>query len=239
MENYFDAASIQDKIGEIRHIIGQAAAKSGCQECDIHLMAVTKTQPVEAVNAAIGAGIRLLGENRAQELIQKYDGYDKAHVEIHFIGGLQTNKVRQIIDKVTMIQSVDRVGLAQEIQRCCEQRDIHMDVLLEVNVGGELSKSGISPDELPQLMEQISTMHRIRVKGLMCVPPICDKPQDLAVFFERMRRLFIDIKEQTIDNMSMQFLSMGMTHDYPLAIEHGANLVRIGSGIFGPRTAAR
>lgn len=196
----------------------------------IRIMAVTKTVAPEAVNHAVSLGIDLLGENRVQEYQSKKDFYDKS-AEVQFIGHLQTNKVKYIINSVSMIQSVDSVKLAAEINRLAKANDRVMDVLCEVNIGGEESKSGVSPDALYGLLEEISEMPNIRVKGLMTIPP----PSESDVFLGRMQELFRNAAYRNIGGVDMDVLSMGMTHDYAEAVKYGSTLVRIGTGLFGER----
>lgn len=198
-------------------------------------MAVTKTVPPELVNVAWEEGVRLFGENRAQELTEKAGHYAFDSGCIHFIGTLQTNKVRQIIDKVCCIQSVNSLRLAQEIEKRAAQSGRIMDVLLEVNIGGEASKTGADYGEVMELLEKIAGFSSLRVKGLMCIPPFGRDERETEHYFERMHKIFVDIGAQKIDNISMEILSMGMTGDHRLAVRHGANLVRIGTGIFGRR----
>ena len=197
-------------------------------------MAVTKTVAPEIVNYAVSLGVALLGENRAQEFMAKQEAYDKS-AEIHFIGGLQTNKVKYIIEPMTMIQSVDSFKLAQEINRLAGVHNKTMDILCEVNIGGEDSKSGVAPDGLIPLLEQISQLECVRVKGLMTIPP----PSSSDVFLGRMEELFQNIKSRNIQGIAMETLSMGMTHDYAEAVKHGSTLVRIGTGLFGARDYSR
>ena len=212
-----------------------AAQRSGRSPQDIHVMAVTKTVPPQLVNVAIQEGITLLGENRVQEFLEKESAYQLDRAQVHFIGHLQTNKVKYIIDKVTMIQSLDSLRLAQEIDRLAKTHQREMDVLVEVNIGRELSKSGIFPEQVEEFLEQLSRFSSLHVKGLMCIPPpISQNPENLH-FFDNMAQLFIDMKEKKIDNVSMDFMSMGMSSDYAEAIEAGANLVRIGTALFGKR----
>lgn len=237
MENLLDSKKeIFANLDTIYANIEKAAAVSGRRKEDIQLMAVTKTVEPERVNMAIEYGVRLLGENRAQELVSKYDSYDKEGVDIHFIGTLQTNKVRQIIDKVSVIQSVNSLHLAKEIDRLAGSRLGHpMDILIEINIGEEESKSGISYKEAEPLILEAASMPNLHVRGLMCIPPICENPAELEHYFEKMHRLFVDMKEKNIDNVNMDFLSMGMSGDYEAAIRQGANIVRIGSSLFGKR----
>lgn len=215
--------------------IRQAAIDCGRDPSEVTLMAVTKTVAPELVNEAIANGITLLGENRAQELLEKYDSYDKDGVEIHFIGHLQTNKVRQIIDKVTMIHSVDSLHLAKEIDKQAEKYGKVMDILIEVNIGEEESKSGIAVSELEALLPEIAKLPHVSVKGLMCIPPASKNLQENAYYFAKMQQVFIDIKQKNMDNMNMSILSMGMSNDYKTAIQYGSNIVRIGTALFGLR----
>jgi pyridoxal phosphate enzyme (YggS family) len=217
------------------HGIGEAAVSAGSKPDSVRLMAVTKTVPPELVNEAIAQGITLLGENRAQELCEKYASYDKSGVEIHFIGHLQGNKARQIIGKVDMIQSLDRLSLAREIDSQAQKAGITMRALVEVNIGGEASKSGVAPERLEELLHEVSELKNLRVEGLMTIPPVCE---DLALaerYFHKMKELWLDIQAIKIDNVIMEYLSMGMSDDYPAAIKHGANIVRVGTAIFGRR----
>lgn len=216
--------------------IRRAAAAAGRSREEIHLMAVTKTVEPERVNCAIEYGVKLLGENRGQELVSKYEAYNRDGVEIHFIGTLQTNKVRQIIDKVSMVESVNSLRLAEEINRLAGSRlGRPMDILIEVNIGEEESKSGIAYPQAEELVRQAAAMPWLHVRGLMCIPPICETEEQLEGYFEKMHRLFVDIAAKNIDNVNMDFLSMGMSGDYEAAIRHGANIVRIGSSMFGKR----
>jgi len=234
-ENRSTPEEVRRNLQEIRQRIGEAAKASGRAPDEVRLMAVTKTVPPELVNIAWEEGVRLFGENRAQELLEKADAYAFGPEHIHFIGTLQTNKVRQIIDKVCCIQSVNSLHLAQEIQRRAQAMGNTMDVLLEVNIGGEASKTGAGYDQVMELLEKISGLPSLRVKGLMCIPPFGKLPSETEQYFDQMYKIFVDIKAQTIDNISMETLSMGMTGDYELAVRHGANLVRVGTGIFGKR----
>ena len=238
MENRFDNLTEEemgDRIRSIRESIAQAAAQAGRSPHEVQLMAVTKTVPAWVVNLAIAQGITLLGENRAQELCAKYDDYHKEGCSIHFIGGLQTNKVRQIVDKVEMIESVDSLHLAQEISRLCVRDGRTMKILLEVNIGGEESKGGVAPDRVEELACQIAQLPAISIQGLMTIPPICPDQRVLEDYFARMSEIFIDMKAKSIDNVNMCFLSMGMSGDYLTAIRYGANIVRLGTALFGAR----
>lgn len=226
--------TVIENLKVIRDNISAAAERSGRSEKDIRLMAVTKTVSPELVNVAIKNGVDLLGENRVQEYLDKKDSY-QGNCEVQFIGHLQTNKVKYIIDKVSMIQSVDSVKLAEEISKCAVKTNLTMDILVEVNIGEESSKSGTSPQQVLELVDEISKMQGIRIRGLMSIPPICEKKEESLHYFSRLREIFVDIGAKNIDNVYMDFLSMGMSQDYEAAIEMGANIVRIGSALFGQR----
>ena len=229
-------SSVADNVKAIRERMAAAAVRAGRNSDEVALMAVTKTQPPELVNAAIETGVKLLGENRAQELLEKYDSYNLENTSIHFIGSLQRNKVRQIIDKVNLIQSVDSLKLAEEIdRRACLVGKI-MDVLIEVNIGGEDSKSGARPEDVLEMAHGIADFGSLRLRGIMTIPPFGAGQNETERFFCRTRQLFIDIRGQKVDNSSIDILSMGMSDDFELAILHGSTLCRIGSALFGART---
>ncbi len=217
----------------IEERISIAAEKTGRDRKDIILLAATKTVDADTINYAIENGINYIGENRVQELLSKYRKVNPPHS--HFIGHLQTNKVKDIIDKVEMIESVDSVRLAREISKQAQKLNITMDILLEVNIGGEESKSGFTPEELEKAVEEIASLPAIRIKGLMAIPPATELPEDARKYFRNMYKLFIDIGSKNIDNSSMDILSMGMSNDFDIAIEEGANLVRVGTSLFGKR----
>lgn len=227
---------LMNNITRIREVVARAAEVSGRQPDDVSIMAVTKTVPAEIVNAAIDQGIRLLGENRAQELCEKYDCYQKDGVDIHFIGHLQTNKVKQIVDKVSMIQSVGTIKLAEEINRQCSRLDKKMNVLIEVNIGREEHKDGVYPDRAEDMIRQIAEkMPMLSVRGLMAIPPLGPGGGSDEKYFYQMRQLFIDIMSKNIDNSIMDTLSMGMSGDYDKAVAHGSTMVRLGTALFGAR----
>lgn len=230
--------NLEENYREIRQNIAAAARASGRNPEDITLLAATKTVPAEVINYGIGLGIDYLGENKVQEFLSKYDHYDKDRCHLQFIGHLQTNKVKQIVGKVELIQSVDSVKLAQEIAKCSRNLSRTTDILVEVNIGEEENKSGVRPQEAKALIQDISQIQGILVKGLMAIPPICEKKSEIRGYFSAMRKLFIDIKGENIDNVTMDILSMGMSSDYVEAIEEGANMVRVGSSLFGARNYA-
>lgn len=213
--------------------INDAAVKSGRSAADITLLAATKTVDIEVINHAIESGITHIGENKVQELISKYDFYAPVHK--HFIGHLQTNKVKDVVGRVELVQSVDSVRLARELQKQSLKTDTHTDILLEVNIGAEDSKSGFTPEELGEAVYEIAEFDRIHIKGLMAIPPVCEFEDQNRKYFEQMYKLFVDFRDKKIDNSSMSILSMGMSDDYAAAISEGANLVRIGTALFGRR----
>ncbi len=233
MEKLFN--NIEYNYKTICEKIADAAIKSGRKPEDITFLAATKTVDAELINYAISLGLDHIGENKVQELLSKYDKYDLDHADLHFIGHLQTNKVRQLVGKVSTIQSVDSLKLASEISRQSEKLGIITKILIEVNVGEEAAKSGVKPEELLELLYQIADLPSISVEGLMAIPPICENEQKIRRYFEIMRNLFIDISKKNIDNISMNTLSMGMSSDFKEAILEGATLVRIGSSLFGKR----
>ncbi len=227
--------NVEENIKVIRENISNAAIKSGREESDVRFMAVTKTVEPVYINHAIAQGIDLIGENKVQEFLMKKDQLNLEGVEKHLIGHLQSNKVRKIITEVDMIESVDSLSTAAEIERQAEKNNMTANVLLEINVGGETTKTGMDMSEFKENFYAIAEMKHIFIKGLMTIPPICENNCELRRFFDEMYKLFIDIGTEKIDNVSMEILSMGMSHDYEEAILSGSNLVRIGSAIFGPR----
>ena len=235
MENRLSEVSVAQAVTEIQENIAQVCAACGRPADSVTLMAVTKTVPPERVNEAVDAGISFLGENRAQEMLSKYDQYKKENVQIHFIGHLQSNKVRQIIDKVTMIQSLDSLSLAGEIQRQCEKHNKEMDCLVEVNIGSELTKSGVAPEQLEDFIRQAAVFSRLHIQGIMAIPPVCESQLELERNFSRLHELSTDIKAKNVDNVAMKILSMGMSGDYMTAIKHGSTMVRLGTVLFGRR----
>ena len=222
--------SIADNIKEIRENVGNAVAKYRAGDDGVRIMAVTKTVLPGKINFAVSQGLTLLGENRVQEYLSKKDSYDKS-AEVHMIGHLQTNKVKYIIDSVSMIQSVDSLKLASEINRLAAAHDRKMDVLLEVNIGDEASKSGIGAESVFDLAEQMLPLTNVRIRGLMAIPPI---GADEKVF-AHMKELYEQLKDRKLPNVSADVLSMGMSGDYEVAVKHGSTLVRIGTKLFGAR----
>lgn len=225
---------IKENINLVRENIRNAVVKSGRQSEEVHLIAVSKTKPVSMLQECYDAGIRDFGENKVQELIEKYDQLPK-DIRWHMIGHLQTNKVKYIIDKVYMIHSVDSLKLAREISKQAVKHQLSANILIEVNVAQEDSKFGVSLQEAPALIAEISQLPGICVKGLMTVAPYVVNPEENRQHFDALHQLCVDIKRKNIDNININVLSMGMTGDYQVAIEEGATYVRVGTGIFGER----
>lgn len=219
----------------INEKIAEAAMKAGKTRDDITFLSATKTVEPEYINYAISLGLSYIGENKVQELLSKYDEYNLENCSLQFIGHLQSNKVKQIVGKVDLIQSIDSIKLAKEVSKCSLKNNITSDILVEVNIGKEENKFGVMPEMLEELVEEISTLPAVNVKGLMTIPPICEKNDEIRRYFEKMNRLFLDISSKKLDNVSMDILSMGMSSDYYEAILEGANMVRIGSALFGNR----
>ena len=227
--------SIAENVAVIKENIARAAIAAGRDPKEILLCAATKMNDAEAVRQAISAGVDCCGENRVQELTAKLAQDAYAGVPIHFIGRLQTNKVRQLVGKVSLIQSVDRMKLLEAIQTEAARQGIVQDLLLEVNIGEEESKGGFRTEELPQLLPKITDFPNIRVRGLMAIPPICENLTDNDKFFQEMYNLGVDIMAKKYDNVSVDILSMGMSDDYESAIRCGSTMIRVGTAIFGAR----
>lgn len=229
--------SIKENLENVNVKITAAAEKSGRKRDDILLLAVSKTVDVPRIKEAVALGIVELGENKPQEINRKY--FEVENVKWHQIGHLQTNKVKYIIDKVCLIHSVDSVKLAEEISKRAKAKNIVMEILVEVNIAGEEAKHGVPLSEAEGLALEISKLDNIKVKGFMTVAPFVDNPEDNREYFSQMKKLFVDIKDKNYNNIDMKYLSMGMTNDYEVAIEEGANIVRIGTGLFGARDYAK
>ena len=226
---------IARNVAHVREEIRRAALEAGRQPDEVLLVAATKTNDAERVRAAIEAGVDICGENRVQEMLEKNALGAYSGVPLHFIGHLQKNKVRQVVGLCDLIESGDSLALLQEISRTAEKRGLTQDVLLEINIGREESKSGFLPETLDEALAGASELPAIRVRGLMAIPPVCTDPGENRPFFLQMQKLFVDNRGKKYDNVRMDFLSMGMSGDYTEAVRCGATLVRVGSGIFGPR----
>ena len=219
--------------------IARAAEQAGRRPEEITLLAATKTVPLEVINHAIDRGLSCMGENRVQELLDKYDGLHRDRCDVQFIGQLQTNKVKYLIGRVSCIQSVGSVKLAREISRLCLRENTTMKVLVEVNIGREESKGGVLPEALYECVDEIRTLPGIQVTGLMAIPPICENIAKLRGYFSAVRQSYVDIAAKKMDNVSMSCLSMGMSSDFAEAIACGATMVRVGSSLFGKREYPR
>ena len=233
--------SIADNVALVLDNIRLAARAAGRDPAEVRLVAASKMNDADRVREAVAAGVEICGENRVQEMLAKHAAGAYTGAELHFIGHLQKNKVRQVVGLASLIHSVDSVELLAAIDRCAASRGLRQDVLLEINIGSELSKSGFRAEELPSVLEKAASFSSLRVRGLMAIPPICVSPEDNRPFFLRMQQLFVDNSGKKYDNVSMDFLSMGMSGDYTEAIACGATLVRVGTAIFGARdySAAR
>ena len=225
---------ISENLKRLEDRIEKAALRSGRRKEDITLVAVTKNVEPERINQGIDAGIKIIGENRIQEAEEKFKFITK-DVEKHLVGHLQTNKVKKAIELFDLIQSVDSLHLAEEISKRAAEKRKTTEVLIEVNTSGELSKYGVKPDEVPNLVQEISRLENIRVKGLMTVGLLTEEIEKARPCFVKLRNLFESLKSMKKENVEMRFLSMGMSSDFEVAIEEGANMIRIGTAIFGPR----
>lgn len=229
-------AEIKSNLETVHADIDAACKRSGRDKCEVKLIAVSKTKPFEQLLAAYNAGERVFGENKVQEICAKYERIDEMPGAVfHMIGHLQTNKVRQVIDKVAMIHSVDSLHLAETIDREAAKAGIRMDILIEVNVAGEDSKFGIACDETEKLVRECAKLDNVHVCGLMTIAPFVEDSEQNRQVFKNLKQLCVDLKAKNIDNTDMDVLSMGMTGDYQVAIEEGATMIRVGTGIFGAR----
>ena len=227
--------SIAENVAEIRARMAEAALAAGRNPNDILLCAATKMNDADAVRQAIAAGVDCCGENRVQELTAKLADNAYAGKPVHFIGHLQTNKVKQVVGKVDLIQSVDRMKLLEVIDAEAARQNICQDILLEVNIGNEETKSGFTPEEIVSVAETLVGFSNIRVRGLMAIPPISQNPGENRKFFQKMLQLSVDITGKKYDTVSMDFMSMGMSDDFVDAIACGSTMIRVGTAIFGQR----
>ena len=227
--------TIAENVAHVRENMARAALAAGRDPGEILLLAASKMNDADRVRQAIAAGVDLCGENRVQEMLEKQAQGAYEGVPLHFIGHLQKNKVKQVVGRVSLIHGADSRELLEVVDRAAAARGLKQDLLLEVNIGGESSKSGFAPEEVPEALAFAAELPAVRVRGLMAIPPICESPDENRPFFLRMQKLFIDNSEKKYDNIRMDFLSMGMSGDYTEAIACGANLIRVGSAIFGPR----
>ena len=231
-------AAFDENYPAVLERIARAAERSSRKPEDVTLLAATKTVPAEVINHAVERGVACVGENRVQELLDKVDHLDRRRCDLQFIGRLQTNKVKYLMGLVSCIQSVDSLKLAGEISRLCQRDGRGMEILVEVNIGGEASKGGVAPEALLEFIDQVRELPGLAVRGLMAIPPAEADERALAKYFSSMRQYFVDIGSKRMDNVTMDRLSMGMSSDFPLAVEHGATMVRVGSALFGKREPA-
>ena len=227
-------SSIKENIENINAKIEAACQRSGRKREEVLFLVVSKTIDVPRIKEAVACGMTSLGENKVQEIMDKYEPMGEG-IKWHLIGHLQTNKVKYIIDKVELIHSVESIKLAEEISKRAVAKGVTANILLEVNVAGEESKFGIKPEECEQMVREISVMPNVVIKGLMTVAPAVENEEENRKYFRQMKQLLVDINSKKIDNVNMTELSMGMTGDYEVAIEEGATIVRIGTGVFGAR----
>ena len=225
---------LKENLEYVESQIREACERSGRLREEVTLIAVSKTKPVSVLKEAYDLGVRVFGENKVQELADKYEELPK-DIRWHMIGHLQRNKVKYIIDKVELIHSVDSLRLAETIEKEAAKHNITANILIEVNVAKEESKFGLMPEELDEFVSEVAKFPHIQVQGLMTIAPFVDDPEENRGIFQRLRKLSVDIAAKNVDNITMRILSMGMTNDYTVAVEEGAAMVRVGTGIFGAR----
>lgn len=228
---------LAQNFAEVEKNIIEACKRAGRNRDEVTLIAVSKTKPVETLREAYELGTRVFGENKVQEIMDKYDALPN-DISWHMIGHLQRNKIKYIIDKVDLIHSVDSVRLAEAIEKEAAKRDLVANVLLEVNVAKEDTKFGLMPEEVESVVQEISKFPHVHIKGLMTIAPFVENPEENRAYFKCLRKLSVDIESKKVDNVTMSILSMGMTNDYEIAIEEGATMVRVGTGLFGARNYA-
>jgi pyridoxal phosphate enzyme (YggS family) len=227
--------TIAENVALVKKNIAAAALAAGREPDEIMLVAASKTNSAARVREAIAAGVDACGENRVQEMLEKcaLGAYEGA--PLHFIGHLQRNKVKNVVGLVSLIHSVDTLELLRQIDRVAAEKGLVQDVLLEINIGAEASKSGFAPEELPSALAAAAELECVRIRGLMAIPPICASGEENRQYFVRIQQLFVDNCDKKYDNVRMDFMSMGMSGDYETAVECGAHIVRVGTAIFGPR----
>lgn len=225
---------IKDNIRYVEKQIEDSCLKTGRQKEEVTLISVSKTKPIEMLQEAYDAGSRDFGENKVQELVDKYEVLPK-DIRWHMIGHLQRNKVKYIVDKVYLIHSVDSLRLAEEISKEAVKKQVNVNILIEVNIAGEESKFGTDCEEAKQLVREVAKLPNLNIKGLMTIAPMVNEAEENRIYFQGLKKLSVDINRENIDNVTMDILSMGMTGDYTVAVEEGATMVRVGTGIFGER----
>ena len=225
---------LKDNFEAVEKKVADACKRAGRDRSEVTLIAVSKTKPVDMLREVYDAGARDFGENKVQEICEKYDQLP-SDIKWHMIGHLQRNKVKQVIDKAAMIHSVDSYRLAQEISVQAQKKGLTIPILIEVNIAGEESKFGISAEDTIQLVEEVAALPNLSIRGLMTIAPYVVDAEENRLYFRQIKQLSVDIKNKNIDNVTMEIRSMGMTGDYEVAIEEGATMVRVGTGIFGAR----
>lgn len=225
---------LAENLKAVQENIRSACEKAGRNYEDVKLIAVSKTKPLSDIETLIDCGVSDFGENKVQELTEKYENVSRP-VNFHLIGHLQTNKVKYVVGKTVLIHSVDSLHLAQEIEKESAKKNLVSDILIQINIANEETKFGIRPEETEELIRAVSIMPHIRIKGLMTIAPFVQNAELNRGLFRKMHQILLDIKSQSIDNVDMDILSMGMTNDYRVAIEEGSNMVRVGTAIFGAR----
>lgn len=233
MENSYDY--VKENYFKIKENIEKSASKAKINKEEIIFLAATKTVEAEKINYAISLGLNHIGENKVQEMLSKYEDLNLKTCHNHFIGRLQSNKIKYLTDKVECIHSIDSMTQIKELSKQLVKTDKQMKVLVQVNIGDEESKGGVQPEKLLEFIDMARQYKSIKIDGLMCIPPISDKNSEKLAFFGKMYNNYVDIKAKKLDNVSMNILSMGMSDDYQEAIESGSNLIRIGSSLFGKR----
>ena len=228
---------IRENIEHVENTIDEACRQSGRNRSEVTLIAVSKTKPVEMLKEAYETGCRDFGENKVQELVDKYEVLPK-DIRWHMIGHLQRNKVKYIVDKVYLIHSVDSLRLAEEISKEAAKKNVDVNILVEVNVAGEETKFGTGCEEAKQLVRDIAQLPHVHIQGLMTIAPYVENSEENRIYFQQLKKLSVDISSENIDYVSMKVLSMGMTGDYAVAVSEGATYVRVGTGIFGERNYA-
>jgi len=226
---------LRERIASVQERVAQAARQAGKDPSAITLVAASKMNDAEHVREAIAGGITVCGENRVQELLEKYEQHAYEGADLQFIGTLQTNKVKYLIGKVSLIQSVGSLHLGEAIAKEAQKQGIRQSILLEVNIGREAAKSGFLREDLEKALLHLSQISALQIRGLMAIPPIATQREKNSRYFDEMRQVFVDILTRKYDNVSMEYLSMGMTNDFETAIACGANMVRIGTALFGAR----
>ncbi|HHX22978.1 MAG: YggS family pyridoxal phosphate-dependent enzyme [Tepidanaerobacteraceae bacterium] len=227
--------SLECNIANIKTRVKAAAERSGRDFNDINIIAVTKNFPVSIIQKAVDQGIVILGENRVQEAAAKVENV-KGDVQWHLIGHLQKNKVKRAVEMFSMIQSVDSISLANEINKRADKLKRVVEILVQINIGRETTKYGIEPEQAISFIKDVSLLSNLKVRGLMTIAPYKENPEEVRVYFRHMREIYENIKNKSFENIDMTYLSMGMSNDFEVAIEEGANMIRIGTGIFGART---